>query len=104
MQKTPARGAGVFWYQARMTPDFLAAFDRLAPGYQTGLYEGERWGVTVTGAPGDAVRKLYGERLAGGDHVSFNLYTTAAGPRLKPCEMAEAKVAAFVLNFRPVGL
>lgn len=84
-----------------MTREFLTALDRLEPGYQTGLYNGERWGVTVTGAPGESVRKLYGARLAGGDHVSFNLYTTASGERLKPCEMPEAKVIAFVLGFEP---
>mgnify|MGYP000335318630 CR=1 FL=1 len=81
--------------------DFLAALDALPPGYGEGLYAGERWGVTVTGGHGAAVRKLYAERLAGGDHVSFNLYTTASGPQLKPCEMPEAKVVAFVLGYDP---
>ncbi|MGJ3230500.1 MAG: hypothetical protein ACFE0P_01730 [Oceanicaulis sp.] len=33
-----------------MDADFLAAFDRLQPGYQTGRFCGERWGVTITGA------------------------------------------------------
>lgn len=80
---------------------FLAALDRLPAGYGQGLYEGERWGATVTGQPGDGVRKLYAERLAGGDHVSFNLYTTRSGARLKPCEMPEDKVIAFVLGFSP---
>ncbi|MGX6647169.1 hypothetical protein ACWCOP_04430 [Maricaulaceae bacterium MS644] len=84
-----------------MDARFLTAFDRLPPGYQTGSYRGERWGVTITGCPGDPVRKLYGERLSGGDHVSFNLYTLASGPVLKPCEMPEAKVVAFVLGFAP---
>ena len=84
-----------------MDARFLTALDQLSPGYHTGRYRGERWGVTVTGAPGDAVRKLYAERLSGGDHVSFNLYTTASGPKLKPCEMPEAKVVAFVLGFAP---
>lgn len=84
-----------------MDARFLTAFDRLPSGYQTGTYRGERWGVTVTGAPDDRVRKLYGERLAGGDPVSFNLYTLASGPLLKPCEIPEAKVIAFVLGFSP---
>ena len=57
--------------------------------------------MTVTGQPGYGVRKLYGERLAGGDHVSFNLYTTGSGVKLKPCEMPEAKVINFVLGFQP---
>ena len=81
--------------------DFLDRLDRLRPGYQTGWYQGARWAVTVTGARGDRVRKLYAERLAGGDHVSFNLYTTSSGPRLKPCEMPAAKVAAYVKHFEP---
>ncbi len=95
--------AGAFCYQNRMSniSTFIAALNALASGYQEGLYKGERWGVTVAGKPGDGVRKLYGERLAGGDHVSFNLYTTASGPKLKPCEMPEAKVVNFVLGFEP---
>ena len=80
--------------------NFLTALNALPTGYQEGVYESARWGVTVTGKPGDGVRKLYGERLAGGDHVSFNLYTTASGATLKPCEMPEAKVVAFVLGFQ----
>jgi hypothetical protein len=78
---------------------FLVALDALPEGYQEGVYRKERWGVTVTGQPGFRIRKLYGERLAGGDHVSFNLYTTRSGPKLKPCEMPEAKVINFVLGF-----
>jgi len=80
---------------------FLARLDTLPEGYQEGAYAGDRWGVTVTGKRGDRVRKLYGERLAGGDAVSFNLYTTASGTQLKPCEMPEAKVVAFVIGFEP---
>ncbi len=80
---------------------FLSAFAALPAGHQEGQFDGDRWGVTVTGKPGDGVRKLYGERLAGGDHVSFNLYTTGSGPKLKPCEMPETKVIEFVLGFEP---
>ncbi|MEQ8406180.1 MAG: hypothetical protein RKE49_13880 [Oceanicaulis sp.] len=87
-----------------MDPDFLSALGALAPGYHNGLYDGERWGVTVTGGPGDSVRKLYAERLAGGKHVSFNLYALASGPLLKPCEMPETKVVDFVLGFSPDAL
>ncbi|MFP4518822.1 MAG: hypothetical protein ACLFQ5_05145 [Oceanicaulis sp.] len=84
-----------------MDLDFIARLNQLKPGHQTGRFKGERWSVTVTGAPGDTVRKLYGERFSGGDHVSFNLYTTASGPKLRPCEMPEAKVIEFVLGFKP---
>lgn len=87
----------------RISPSFLDALDRLPAGYQEGLYAGERWGVTVTGQPGDGVRKLYGERRAGGRHVSFNLYTTRSGATLKPCEMPEKTVIDFVLGFKPLA-
>ncbi len=80
---------------------FLNAFDALPEGYSQGRFGADRWGLTVMGGPGDPVRKLYAERLAGGASVSFNLYTTAAGPQLKPCEMAAATCITFVLYFEP---
>ncbi len=45
--------------------------------------------------------KLYGEELGGADRVSFNLYFAGGAARLKPCEMSEEKVVAFVLGFVP---
>ncbi|MEO0465285.1 MAG: hypothetical protein AAF216_01985 [Pseudomonadota bacterium] len=45
--------------------------------------------------------KLYGEALGGADHVSFNLYLAGGVYRLKPCEMPEDKVIAFVLGYGP---
>ena len=89
---------------AALNIEFLNALDALPNGYSQGLYAGERWGVTVSGGPGQPVRKLYAERLAGGDHVSFNLYATAAGLKLRPCEMEAAKVISFVLGFQPDAL
>jgi hypothetical protein len=44
---------------------------------------------------------LFAEALGGGGLVSFNLYTTAAGPQLKPCEMPAQTVIDFVLGYRP---
>ncbi len=101
--KNPGAARRGFCYQTGMDPAFLSALDALAPGYHTGLHDGERWGVTVTGGPGDGVRKLYAEHLAGRNHVSFNLYTTASGPQLKPCEMPAETVIAFLLGFSPAG-
>jgi hypothetical protein len=37
------------------------------------------------------------EELGGGDYISLNLYLTARGARLRPCEMPAAKVVDFVL-------
>jgi len=41
------------------------------------------------------------EERGGGDYISLNLYRTASGALLRPCEMPEAKVVAFVLALRP---
>lgn len=82
-------------------PDFLAALDAIPTGYTTGQYEGAPWGVTVERS-GDGRRvKLYGERLGGAGHVSFNLYVVRGEARLKPCEMLAEKVRAFVLFYVP---
>ena len=48
---------------------------------------------------GGRIVKLYAHDLAGPDFVSLNLYQLASGDVLKPCEMAEAKVRAFVVGF-----
>jgi hypothetical protein len=40
--------------------------------------------------------KLVAEELGGSDYISLNWYDLASGARLKPCEMPEAKVRAFV--------
>ena len=43
----------------------------------------------------DAIKKK-AEELGGTDYISLNLYRTKAGALLRPCEMPEAKVIAFV--------
>ena len=45
--------------------------------------------------------KLVAEELGGPDYISLNHYALRSGARLKPCEMPEAKVRAFVLNLIP---
>ena len=82
---------------------FLPALAVLPVGYSTGLYADRRWGVTVERSADGRRVKLYGEELGGADHVSFNLYFAGGEARLKPCEMPEAKVVAFVLGFVPDG-
>lgn len=79
----------------------ISALNQLKLGYQCGIYRGQRWRVTLSGDAGERVRKLYGECLRGGDHVSFNLYALADGWHLKPCEMPAQKVVDFVLGFVP---
>ena len=40
--------------------------------------------------------KLYAEELGGNDFVSLNYYPAIKGGLLKPCEMPQEKVIAFV--------
>lgn len=82
---------------------FLRHMGALPEGYGEGLFEGRRYGVTVRRSADGRRQWLYGEELGGADRVSCNLYRLGPGRvRLKPCEMAEAKVVAFVLGYRPV--
>lgn len=80
---------------------FLASLDAMPVGYSIFLYDGNRWGVTVEHLADGRQTKLYGEELGGKDHVSFNLYRPRSGKvLLKPCEMPDEKVVAFVLGAR----
>jgi hypothetical protein len=68
------------------------------------VFEGRRWGVTLSASDDGRRRWLWGEELGGPGRVSFNLY--ALGDRrvaLRPCEMPEAWVIAFVLRYRPAA-
>lgn len=45
--------------------------------------------------------KLAAEALDGSDRISLNLYRTGESTHLRPCEMPEKKVVAFVLDLVP---
>ena len=79
--------------------DFVTAFDALPEGGYGGTYEGKRYRVTKTVMATGRSQKLEAEELGGKDYISFNLYRLADGTALlKPCEMPEEKVVAFVLG------
>lgn len=81
------------------SPEFLAAFDALPLGGYGATYEGRRYRVTKTTFFQARSQKLEAEELGGTDYVSLNLYRLASGDvLLKPCEMPEEKVVAFVLG------
>lgn len=84
-----------------MTDEFLRAFDALPLGTFTGVFEGRRYVVTRQNHADGKSQKLVAEELGGTDYISLNLYRLASGARLKPCEMPEAKVVAFVMTLRP---
>ena len=83
---------------------FLASLEQIPRGYSQGLFEGRRWGTTLTEAANGRRFKLFAEELGGTDFVRCNLYLTGDGtPQLKPCEMPAAKVVDFVLGYEPDG-
>ena len=84
------------WLVVKVT-EFLERLAELPDGYFTANYQGRRWGVTMERLAGGRQIKLYGEALGGSDYVSFNLYLPSSGKvLLKPCEMPEETVVAFV--------
>jgi hypothetical protein len=82
--------------------DYAALFERVPIGWSEVVFEGRRYGVTrsVT-AEGRAV-SMYAEELGGQDVVSANLYLTADGPQLRPCEMPAGKVIEFLAGLEPL--
>ncbi len=80
-------------------PDFLAAFDALPFGGYGGTFEGRRYRIVKSQFAAARSQKLEAEELGGNDTVSLNLYRLEGGAALlKPCEMPEEKVRAFVLG------
>lgn len=84
-----------------MPDPFRIALDAIPQGHSTGLFNGARYRLEKTVHTGGRSVKLYARDLAGTDFVSLNLYHLARGDVLKPCEMAEAKVRAFVIGYVP---
>ena len=76
------------------------AFDALPFGEFTGTSHGRRYVAVKSGFAGGASQKLVAEELGGTDYISLNLYRTRSGALLRPCEMPEAKVIAFIQDFR----
>lgn len=80
-------------------PAFVTAFDLLPVGAYGGTFEGRRYRITKAQMSNGRSQKLEAEELGGNDYISFNLYRLATGQALlKPCEMPEDKVVAFVMH------
>ncbi|TCM53151.1 hypothetical protein C8J36_107113 [Rhizobium sp. PP-F2F-G48] len=81
---------------------FDEALAQFPTGYVEGSFEGQPWGATLRRSADGRRVWLFARALGRNDIVSFNLYrTTRGGGLLKPCEMSSAKVAAFVMGFKP---
>lgn len=85
-----------------MSP-LLDAIQRLPEGFSEGIYQGVRYGITRTTFTQGRSYKVYANALGGTDFISLNYYCTLQKEKLKPCEMPEAKVVAFLLGVVPVA-
>ena len=86
----------------RADPEFLAAFDALPFGGYGATFQARRYRVTKSQFACARSQKLEAEELGGPDYISLNLYRLESGDALlKPCEMPEAKVRAFVMGVVP---
>lgn len=75
---------------------FDEALAVLPLGTFAGTANGRRYVVTKSSFAGGKSIKLVAEELGGTDYISLNWYDLGSGARLKPCEMPEEKVRAFV--------
>ena len=83
-----------------MSDPFRTALDAIPEGHSLGCCHGRRYRVEKTAHAVGRSLKLNAHDLAGTDFVSLNLYHLSSGDLLKPCEMPEAKVPAFILGYR----
>ncbi len=75
---------------------------RLPEGYSEGMFQGHRYRLEKTTFNSGRSVKFYARALDGTDFVSLNLYLLASGEALKPCEMPEEKVRAFLIGVAPL--
>ena len=81
-------------------PDDLGALlSRLPEGWTAVAYRGRRYGLSRTSRAGGRSISVYAEELGGDDVVSTNVYRTAGGDLLRPCEMPAATVLAFLCGW-----
>lgn len=74
----------------------------LPDGANDVFYREKRYLLRKETLLGGKLLKLYAEELGGSDIVSGNYYPTIKGGMLKPCEMSESKVIAFVLHAKVI--
>ena len=81
---------------------FAARLAALPLGTFRGRAQGKEWVLTRSLVSQGKGEKLVAEALDGSDYISLNLYHLASGDLLKPCEMPEQKVRAFVEDLIPL--
>lgn len=81
---------------------FAAALHAIPFGSCTGMAHCKRYILSKTAVAGGKGAKLVAEALDGSDYISLNIYHLVAGDILKPCEMPQEKVVAFVLDLSDI--
>lgn len=76
--------------------DLAVLVDRVPEGWTLVRYTGRSYGLSRSSRAGGGAVSVYAEELGGEDVVSTNVYRTATGDLLRPCEMPAAKVLAFL--------
>lgn len=84
-----------------MTADLGRLVDALPEGWSEVAYAGRRYGLTKTSHVGGRSLSVYAEELGGTDVVSANVYRTATGEVLRPCEMPAEVVLDFLRGAAP---
>jgi len=81
--------------------DVSDLFARVPEGWSQVEYDGRSWGVTRTVHAGGSSESILAEELGGDGLVSANLYRVDGTDVLKPCEMPEQRVLAFLERLVP---
>ena len=83
--------------------DLGEELDRVPEGWTRVTYAGRPYGLARRTRVDGRVVALYAEELGGSDVVSANVWRTADGDVLRPCEMPEQVVRDFLAGWRPAG-
>ncbi len=86
----------------RSTTDLAALVERVPEGWALVAYEGRRYGLTRTTRVHGRSISIFAEELGGPDLISANVYRIRQSQHLRPCEMPDAKVLAFLRGWAPV--
>lgn len=71
---------------------------QIPEGYSETIIDGKKYGVTRLDFNEGKSLKVFAKELGGNDFISFNFYKLSS-PTLKPCEMPQEKVVAFLEAF-----
>lgn len=71
---------------------------KLSEGYSEGKYQNKKYGITKETFTSGKSFKVFAKELGGNDFISLNYYCIGDEGLLKPCEMPEEKVIAFLKN------